>query len=271
MSKTKQKDTKKIGPRKSLDWCNLALRYKDRILNKFSNNSNNIKTISISPPYKSKLLNASGLEVYIEEANYREEAESKISFLIQNPKEFEKLIKEDPSLLINDYVIKRVILSFQEDIYNGPQKRAKVARDTLNILGISVFVPSNAPRKYGENFKTELLKSSPGYLYIEVESFKVFLNDYYTPPYKVRAKEGEKSFVDKKLDIAEAFDIKFGLDMPEDLIFGERDKDITHIAIAFASYYHQIDFSTIKSIYFDNKQSIENELLNCYKRETLNN
>lgn len=265
MPKTKKEETPINLQNRSIDFYKLAIRYKESFLRKRNEKFSDINLINISQPYKSKLLNTGDREVEIGK-KYEVQTERKIADFVYFTDEFIKLVKTDPSLVINDYVIKRVIQRFQTRIYTGPRDRAIIARETLSKAQLSLFIPKDAPKKYNKNVRIDSIKARPIYLYIEVESTKDFLSNYYKPPYRIKPRTGEKHRDDKKSDIAKAFKKRFDEDLPKYLFQSNRDKDITNIALTFASYSFDIDYPTIKSVYFENKKSIEDELLKYCNR-----
>ncbi len=164
MSKKRQKGTNRDEIDTSMDTYSLALRFRDQVLGTSKTPKQNREgLITISHPFKSKLLAEDREEVYIEEGDYSLKAKELINDIVARPDKFIDLVIQDPSLILNDYVIKSAILRYQKDILLGDQKNSQKARASLEKAKIGVFIPANAPKKRRKNFMLNLLSAASGY------------------------------------------------------------------------------------------------------------
>jgi len=213
--------------------------------------------IEVKKPYRSKLISKESecicpiveVEEYvdIEEQALHDQAKWAINFLIDNTHIFNELVKKKPSLVINDYVIQKTIRYFQNICLTQPRDRANKARRILKDASLTLFIPKDAPRGQPRDVRAFLAKHILGFLYLEVQGMAKSIKKYYRPPYKTY-------FNNKKVDIKEAFNAIFNREMPDDLIYGERDKDLISIAIAFTTQRYDFTFEMLRKLYFEHKK-----------------
>lgn len=201
--------------------------------------------ITIQPPHETKLLTSSANEkLDFEVEDWCDPALSYARYLTENPSKFVELIKNEPALILNDYVIKLVISLLQFDIIYKPIKVARRAKKTLREAGIPVFIPQNVTKKKPTEEAFVFWRTIPGSLDEEVEKCLADIKKFYKPPYN-RLQEEKK-----RADIAAAFQHIFQESMPRTLISVKNDKHITSIALAFISYKHQVTFEALKKFYY---------------------
>jgi len=216
--------------------------------------------IEVKKPYRTKLISKESertcpiveVEEYvdIQEQALHDQATWAINFLIDNTDIFNELVKKEPSLVINDYVIQKTIRYFQNICLTQPRDQANKARKVLKDASLTLFIPKDAPRGQPRDVRAFLAKHIPGYLYLEVQGMAKSIKKYYRPPYDTFSNT-------KKVDIEKAFNAIFNREMPDDLIYGERDKDLISIAIAFTTQWYDFKFEMLRKLYFKHKKDFE--------------
>lgn len=209
-------------------------------------------TLEFSPPNSSKIFKfKDGSKISTSQDVYR------ASFWIVNnkPSLIITAIKNDPWILISDPVVQCSIMLLQTASEHSSEKFSKRAIEVLKAAKLEAFIS----RKSTRNFSHTRIKLYDFYPYVlkeEVDTYKFKLKPYLKHYYSDRNSKSD--------DIRKAFKKIFKVDMPDKLIYGERDKDLTSISLCLIAYEHDLKstknpddyaYPALKKIYFSGKQA----------------
>lgn len=179
--------------------------------------------------------------------------------------QFISRIKDSP-WEIYKFDIRYCIEKLRDESIHSTQRKSKKAREILRKAGLNAFISKDASKRKTENTKLRSWENSPFSLFQEVENLKFIMR----PHWKRLSKKTSRD--DRNRRAIEAL-LKKGEELDEDrfeiITEGERDKDITHLAISILSEQNNINFEKLKSYYYKNTHYIDEETKQkkSYKRK----
>jgi hypothetical protein len=165
--------------------------------------------------------------------------------LLTMPDVFLSALKKDP-FLIERPAFQEWIRILRSLCITGTATDVKFARNFLEKAGLPLFIPSTSKRITHDPF-VRSCQQNPSFLGWLVEQCKTEIKPFYHPPY-TRSRQKKLS------DLNKAFQHIFGTPLPKGLLFGERDKDLTSIALAFVAYAYGSDWERLRQIYYSTKR-----------------
>jgi len=160
--------------------------------------------------------------------------------------ELKRCLQVNPGLIFSDSSIQLAVAILRYKCKKGTPRESKWAKNILEELGLPLFIPEEARKKQTENLTLRYYSTRPVILISAVTLYEHLISEFLKQSYK---NEGHKS---KKEDIKKAFKFIFKKDMPNNLIYGERDKDNKAIALAFIHFETGAPYEALKKIYYNN-------------------
>ena len=171
--------------------------------------------------------------------------------LLDKPTAFIERLKDNPWLIATNPIFQVAVRMLQTKCLLGTQDQVRSAKSLLQKAGIPVFIPKEIPKRITDNATLRWWQNDPNFFISQVNLFTHLIESCI--PKSPKGKHNiEKSY------IAEAFQFSFKKPMPKGLIFGERDKDITSIALAFISHRWGVSFEALRSYYYDLPEQVRN-------------
>lgn len=169
--------------------------------------------------------------------------------LLLNPTFFVESLKNSPKL-IERPAFKRVIHLLRVLCY-GTGQEAKEAKELLKKAGISIFIPKEAKGKRTEHPALRRWQLDPQKLLELVKNREDKINPFLKKEYPTI------EWKDKQNDIAKAYKAIYNKLMPKNLFFGERDKELTTIALTFIHDEYKVPYNTLRDLYFEQSKKFK--------------
>jgi len=158
----------------------------------------------------------------------------------------------NPWLLITDSPTQLAIAILRSKCIYGTPSESKQSRLALKkFLKLELLIPKEATRKRSEDINLRYYENDSIRLKYAVSFYDFVISKYWDKKgYKGRG-------ADKKEDIGKAFELIYGIPMPEEITTGERDKAKVNTALSFISYEIGTPFpALLKKFYVTLKKEI---------------
>ena len=167
--------------------------------------------------------------------------------------QFISRIKNDP-WEIYKFDIRYVIEKLREESIRGTQVSSKNAREILKKAGLQAFIPKEASKRKTHNPKLKSWENNPFLLIQEIEHINGIMRPYWKRLSKNILRD------DRNRNCIQAL-LNQGEELTEDMLYkiteGERDKDLTHLAISVLAVLHKINFEKLKKTYYSSRNYID--------------
>jgi hypothetical protein len=160
----------------------------------------------------------------------------------------------NPWLLITESPVQLAVAILRAKCMVGNPKESLFAKNILKNLGLNILVSKSSRKKRTENLPLRFYQNQPQVLASAVILYEHIIRDYLKSRYDVTV----AGIDEKEKDINSAFQYVFNTDLPEDLFFiGERDKDLTSIALTFIHYETGTPYESLYKFYYRSKKEFK--------------
>lgn len=166
-------------------------------------------------------------------------------------KQFLSRIKYDPCEIYK-FDIRHCIEQLREESITGTQSESKIAREILKKAGLQAFIPKESSKRKTQNHKLKSWENNPSLLIQDIEQIKGIIKPHWKRlSKKILRDERNRNCIEALL--------KGGEKLTDDMLYiiteGERDKDLTHLAISILAESNEINFEKLKRTYYSNRPS----------------
>jgi len=155
----------------------------------------------------------------------------------------------NPWLLITESPVQLAVAILRAKCMVGNPRESLFAKNILKNLGLNILVSKSSRKKRTENLPLRFYQNQPQVLASAVILYEHIIRDYLKSSYK--------SSHQKKEDIGTAFQYIFNKTLTDDLFMGERDKDLTSIALAFIHYETGAPYESLYKLYYRSKKEFK--------------
>lgn len=160
----------------------------------------------------------------------------------------------NPWLLITESPVQLAVAILRAKCMVGNPRESLFAKNILKNLGLNIFVSKSSRKKRTENLPLRDYQNQPHVLASAVILYEHIIRDYLKSRYEVT----EAGLDEKEKDINSAFRYIFKRPLPENLFYeGERDRDITCIALAFIHYETGAPYESLYKLYYRSKKEFK--------------
>ena len=139
--------------------------------------------------------------------------------LLISEQRFLNQIQSYPSMVFHDSPMQLAITILKRIFEYGSPQESKQAKNILNKAGLSVFVKKGFSKKRSKNKSIRFYNNYPGLLVSAVSFYEFVVKKFLKSNYK-------RDEIPKRYkDIGKAYDYIYKNNIPETLIFRERDKE----------------------------------------------
>jgi len=162
--------------------------------------------------------------------------------------EFIKRVKESP-WEIYKFDMRYVIEQLRDISLRGTQNKSKIAREILKKAGLQAFIPKEASKRKTKNAQLKSWENLPFIFIQDVEHVKDSMRPYWKRlSKKISRNDRNRNCIQASLKSGK----KVTNRMIRKLTSGERDKDLTHLALSVLSESYKINFEQLKKTYYQN-------------------
>jgi len=161
------------------------------------------------------------------------------------------ILSENPWLIVIESPVQLAVAILRHKCNSGNPRESRFAKTILRDLNLELFISESSKKRRTEDLTLSHYKRNPEILASQVALYKQVIQKFFNPPYK------REELIKKREDIEKAFELIFKKEMPEDLIFGERDKSPANIALAFLSYETAARYDSLHGIYYKEAKEVK--------------